>query len=60
MVVEKKVMLFEIVLRKRKKPSIDEMKIKENLTNHQSTMQLLLMGILVRMMILALMFLLLD
>jgi hypothetical protein len=59
MVVEKKVILFEIVLRKRKN-SIDEMKIKENLTNHQSTMQLLLMGTLIRMMILALMFLLLD
>jgi hypothetical protein len=59
MVVDKKVMLFEIVLRKRKN-SIHEMKIKENLTNHQSTMKLLLRGALIRMMILALMFLLLD
>ncbi len=51
--VEKKVIWFEIVLRKRKN-SIDEMKIKRRIINHQSIMQLLPMGTLIRVMILVL------
>ena len=52
-------MLSEIVLRKRKN-SIDEMKIQGNLINRQSIMLHLLVGTLIRMMILVTMFLLLD
>ena len=52
-------MLSKIVRRKRRN-SIEEMRIKGNLINRQSIMLHLLVGTLIRMMILVTMFLLLD